>query len=171
MYKLTQFETILRLSDNACIPFAEGNSDYQQYLAWLNDGIYEEHITPAVYSEEVPATYDDLGNELTPYKPAELISPEVIEKVFIKNEPEPADPIPPATIPDVTPRQIRAALNELGLRDEVEAAVAQSDQTTKDAWEFSTLFVRDYPLTVALGQALNKSSDELDDLFILASTK
>jgi hypothetical protein len=43
MYKLiTIFESnkqmILRLSDNAFIPFAPGNTDYQAYLKWLDEG-------------------------------------------------------------------------------------------------------------------------------------
>ena len=31
-------EGIKRLSDNAFIPPAEGNTDYQTYLAWLDEG-------------------------------------------------------------------------------------------------------------------------------------
>ena len=29
---------IIRIEDNACIPFAPDNTDYQAYLAWVADG-------------------------------------------------------------------------------------------------------------------------------------
>jgi len=44
MYKLiknsitNQVDMVLRLSDNAGIPFGLENPDYQEYLAWLNAG-------------------------------------------------------------------------------------------------------------------------------------
>jgi hypothetical protein len=43
MYKLLKnFEgdvkSVLRIADNACVPFDPANTDYQQYLAWLAEG-------------------------------------------------------------------------------------------------------------------------------------
>jgi hypothetical protein len=39
MYKLTLIPNqVLRLADNACIPFAPDNTDYQAYLKWVAEG-------------------------------------------------------------------------------------------------------------------------------------
>ena len=38
-YKLiANASCVLRVADNACIPFDPANTDYQAYLAWLDEG-------------------------------------------------------------------------------------------------------------------------------------
>jgi hypothetical protein len=38
MYKLTKFDVVIRLSDNASIPFDSDNTDYQAFLRWCEEG-------------------------------------------------------------------------------------------------------------------------------------
>lgn len=38
MYKLTKFNTIIRIIDNASIPNDLSNTDYQAYLKWVSEG-------------------------------------------------------------------------------------------------------------------------------------
>lgn len=70
----------------------------------------------------------------------------------------------------LSPRQIRMALTQLGLRNDVEAAVAAGDQDTKDWYEFSTYFDRNHPQVLAMAQTLGVDDQELDNLWELGST-
>ena len=44
MYKLTNNENIIRLSDKATIPMSEENSDYKNYLKWIEEGNTPEPV-------------------------------------------------------------------------------------------------------------------------------
>ena len=67
MYKLTQTESpfaqmVIRIADNAFIPFDPANTDYQEYLKWL-DG-YEKIFNDETHEEEWVKTSD--GNTPLP---------------------------------------------------------------------------------------------------------
>jgi len=76
----------------------------------------------------------------------------------------------PAPVTQISPRQIRMALTQLGLRNDVEAAVAAGDQDMKDWYEFSTYFDRNHPQVLAMAQALGVDDQELDALWALGWT-
>ena len=38
MYKLTQYNNVLRTTDGASIPIDSANRDYAEYLKWLEEG-------------------------------------------------------------------------------------------------------------------------------------
>jgi hypothetical protein len=85
--------------------------------------------------------------------------------VQITGMPKPVD-VPRA----VTPRQIRIALTHVGLRDTVESFVAQASRDVQDVWEFSVEVQRQNPILLQMMPLLGLSSQQIDDLFILAST-
>lgn len=50
MYKLIGQNSVKRLADGACIPFADGNRDYEDYKLWLEEGNIPE---PEFTDEEI----------------------------------------------------------------------------------------------------------------------
>ncbi|UYO47797.1 hypothetical protein KQX64_17715 [Rhodopseudomonas palustris] len=83
----------------------------------------------------------------------------------------PPPPEPPPPPPDiVTPRQLRLALTQLGLRQAVEDYVGTQDISVKDSWQYATQFERTHPLILAAATALGKTDNDLDALFSLAKT-
>ena len=89
------------------------------------------------------------------YMPGEIQRPVV--------EPAPA-------VPTLSAWQIRKALNQMGLREAVEAAVAAGSQDAKDAWQYANEFERTHPLIESFAQALGKSDEDIDALFALGAT-
>jgi len=80
--------------------------------------------------------------------------------------PQPVAPVPQS----VSPWQMRRALNQLGLRAMVEAAVAAGDQDARDGWDYALEIRRDNPLLAGMASALGMTNAQLDDLFRLAAS-
>ena len=76
----------------------------------------------------------------------------------------------PPPVPSITAWQIRKALNQMGLREAVEAAVAAGPQDAKDAWAYANEFERGHPLIESFAQALGKTDEDIDALFALGAT-
>jgi len=77
--------------------------------------------------------------------------------------------VPPQS---VTMRQARLALHQSGLLTTVDTAIANStDMELKIEWEFATEVRRDWASLVSMATALGMTSSDLDNLFVLASTK
>jgi len=84
-------------------------------------------------------------------------------------------PQPPETIPQVvTMRQARLALLQVGKLAMVDTAIAglpEPDRTAAQIeWEYSQEVQRDKPFVLMLAPALGLSEEDLDNLFVLAST-
>jgi hypothetical protein len=67
-------------------------------------------------------------------------------------------------------RQIRLAMNQLGLREEIETWVASQPIDVRDSWQFTTEFEISHPFIVGAKEELNKSQEDLLGLFSLAQT-
>jgi hypothetical protein len=63
-YTLTSTTTIVRDADNAFIPADPANTDYQQYLKWLDEGNTPNPYVPPPQPEPVQPTLAELQAQL-----------------------------------------------------------------------------------------------------------
>lgn len=70
----------------------------------------------------------------------------------------------------VSAGQLIRALENVGLLDKVDAAVARADSLTQRLWARAPFFPRNDPMIVTIAQALGKSATEVDNLFRLAAS-
>lgn len=74
----------------------------------------------------------------------------------------------------ITPRQARLALSSQGLLSQVQNAIDSLPESNREVvnieWEYAVSIERASPWIASLGEALELTSEQLDDLFILAAT-
>lgn len=78
-------------------------------------------------------------------------------------------PVPPPVL-KASARQIRLAMNLLGLREDIEQYVASQDRDVQDSWQWTTEFESNHPFLVGAAEQLNKTPEEVTALFTLAQT-
>lgn len=71
----------------------------------------------------------------------------------------------------ITPLQARLALSEMLLRQAVEDAMVTATQDVKDFYEFALEWKRDNAQLLAMTTSLGMSTADIDNFFLLASTK
>lgn len=88
--------------------------------------------------------------------------------------PEPSPPVAVIVPASVTMRQARLALLSAGLYEQVEAVMAALPQPQRTAalieWEYSNEVLRHNGFVSQIGPALGLSAEQLDALFVQAST-
>ncbi len=90
---------------------------------------------------------------------------ELVDSDFTHDIPQPQTPT------TVSSRQMRLALHRTNmLLDVITFVEASTNQEVKIAWEYATEFRRNDPMVVWAQSALNKTDQEMDELFTLAAT-
>jgi len=140
------------------------------------------------YSPQTKAFYDNDINEVMPPDVVTLTTEQYSQLLIGVNSgktisldaggnpilvtPAPLTSAQQAALLSVSPRQIRLALSQLGLRESLESAIAASGQYSaiSDWYNFSTQFDRGNPEVAEYAAQLNITSDKVDALWILAAT-
>lgn len=74
----------------------------------------------------------------------------------------------PIVFGEISRAQLRLALEAAGLTAVVEAAIAAGPASLRIMWEDSQVLHRDHPIVIGVQQAVGKTAEELDALWVAA---
>lgn len=130
-------------------------------LALVRDGIVENIIVPPEGEWEAPEGCTTVAlDDDAPVGPGFTYDGEAFAEPVI------VEPVPAS----VTPLQIRKALRHAGLKEAVDAMIANVPEEISEEWEYATTIDRHNPTLLAAAQGLGMSEEQVDDLFRLAAT-
>lgn len=98
------------------------------------------------------------------------ISSDVVngERVWIVRT---GDDLPkPEPVRQVKNWQMRRALNAVGLRAQIEGAVAQASQDVRDMWDYAPEIDRSHPFVEQMRAGLSLTEQQVDELFAYAAS-
>lgn len=157
------------------------------YSTTINDAsVYGITAAREAYNETLRAlVLNDQGQEIdnpnrlkTDAAYLDMILQRAIEGWCKQYAPVVVTPPPPVVVngvpQEVTMRQAQLALLAAGLLDDVEAAInsipGDAGRAARITWTKSSAVKRDNPLIMQMAAALGKTPQQIDGLFILAST-
>lgn len=88
-------------------------------------------------------------------------------KEFLKNQQQYASKVPQI----ITIRQAKLALLDAGLLDTVNTAISKASRNVQIEWEYAKDVERTWPTLLEVQTSLGLTDKQIDDLFVLASTK
>lgn len=142
------------------VDYSSGSVQLMQLSEMPEDGSYDDQIAAlsllsvfegyVCVSDNYIGSVPDVGREYLRWDGTSVVA---------------ASPVPQS----ITPRQARIMLLQMGMLQAVEEMIAQQDEATKIAWEYTTEFRRDNPLLLSLSANMSLSSEEVDQFFVNAS--
>jgi hypothetical protein len=141
-YKLTANEFVLRVADNALIPNDPDNRDRVQYDAWLADG-----NTPDPYVPPPPPV------------PTIISDRQFFQQLAIEERITNQEALDAVKTGDI-PAALQSFIDALPTNEKFDAEMLLSGAVE---------FRRDHPLTIAIGEAQDMTSEQIDDFFRAAA--
>jgi hypothetical protein len=143
--------------------------DYQ--LTKTNGNVDLERLQENIPSELQVFGLSSSDSSITVHSSIELSIADLssIQELIDNSQPLPSVP------PSVSPRQMRIALITSGvslqdIEDTLDSLPEPHRSIAKVTWEYSVEFQRNNPILISLAPMLGLTEQQVDDLFILAST-